>query len=408
MVSSFMPSEESEDALRTVTQERDEAVAWIRAIGRICRAAAQGDLEHRLTRVDNRLGIADDLFSVNDAMDTADAFVRESAAALVAASERRFHRDLRPRGLQGAFLRAAGLINEAIGEMKAKHELLESVRENRLVLADQFEERIAEVALAVAAAATQTRVTAEQLAHTTSENKDRANNVAAAAEEASVSVQDVLSNMDEMAEVTEAIDRESVSAGDVARQATVQMSSAREMVDRLANASSTISGVIGLINTIADQTNLLALNATLEAARAGEAGKGFAVVAGEVKDLARQTREATTDVEAQVSTIQHSVGAVSSSMDEVRDVIDEIGQGTERIGETVLRQRTAAEAIHRSLHEASLGATEVSTHVLGVSDAAVETESVAESLGQASSELSELAATLQQDVSEFLRVLRAG
>lgn len=46
--------------------------------------------------------------------------------------------------------------------------------------------------------------------------------------------------------------------------------------------------------SIAGQTDLLTLNATLEATRAGDIGKGFAVVAGEVKELAKQTKDATT------------------------------------------------------------------------------------------------------------------
>ena len=79
----------------------------------------------------------------------------------------------------------------------------------------------------------------------------------------------------------------------IAANANNQAKSTRDLMERLGVSSKEIGKVIEVINDIADQNNLLALNATIEAASAGEAGKGFAVVANEVKELAKQTAQAT-------------------------------------------------------------------------------------------------------------------
>jgi methyl-accepting chemotaxis protein len=51
---------------------------------------------------------------------------------------------------------------------------------------------------------------------------------------------------------------------------------------------------------------MLALNASIEAARAGDEGLGFAVVAREMRQLARQSREATTKVSDILNEIQRA------------------------------------------------------------------------------------------------------
>lgn len=65
-----------------------------------------------------------------------------------------------------------------------------------------------------------------------------------------------------------------------------------------------IQKITKAIETISNQTNLLSLNASIEAVRAGDAGKGFVVVADEIKKLADQSKEASSEVIGIISNIK--------------------------------------------------------------------------------------------------------
>jgi putative methionine-R-sulfoxide reductase with GAF domain len=131
----------------------------------------------------------------------------------------------------------------------------------------------------------------------------------------------------------------------VAEEAVSRASDMTNEVEALGQASTAIGDVIKIISSIADQTNLLALNATIEAARAGDVGKGFAVVAGEVKDLARETAEATQRVAEQITGIQNSARTVSAGILTTGETIGQMDAVQARMNEVLEEQAKMASAL---------------------------------------------------------------
>ncbi|GLY33239.1 GAF domain-containing protein [Kineosporia sp. NBRC 101731] len=141
------------------------------------------------------------------------------------------------------------------------------------------------------------------------------------------------------------VERNVVSASEVASRGGRLTEEANTQVAALGQASAEISKVVQDIQTIAAQTKLLALNATIEAARAGQSGKGFAVVAEEVKELSGETERATTNVSERVNTIQSRVQAVISSLSDIHHAVDEINQTQQLIQGVLSDQATMTRTI---------------------------------------------------------------
>ncbi|NGZ28995.1 MAG: methyl-accepting chemotaxis protein, partial [Magnetococcales bacterium] len=137
-------------------------------------------------------------------------------------------------------------------------------------------------------------------------------------------------------------DAQSRSANDHVRNSV-------NVLTQLADSAREIHNVIGIINSIAEQTNMLALNAAIEAAGAGDAGKGFAVVANEVKELARQTSDATHLIETRVQEIQNHVNGVNQASQAVATTIAKIGDANGQILDAVNEQGGSMNGISQSM-----------------------------------------------------------
>ena len=200
------------------------------------------------------------------------------------------------------------------------------------------------------------------------------NSVATAVKEINISLNDVSKNCERSINIT-------MDAGEKARDTNV-------IIEKLNNSSKQIGKIVGVINDIADQTNMLALNAAIEAAGAGEAGKGFAVVANEVKELAKQTAEATDEISDQIDTMRGNMTNAVKAMETITTVISEITDITNTIASAVTEQSAATGSISSAVIRAAERVNEITREI---EDVALNTENAATGIKEASKGVVEIA-----------------
>jgi methyl-accepting chemotaxis protein len=223
--------------------------------------------------------------------------------------------------------------------------------------------------------------------------------IARSSEEISAQVGNVASASEEMTASLNEVAKNTAHASHISRGARQRTEEIDRRMKALAAASKQIGKVVGVIKDIADQTNMLALNATIEAAGAGEAGKGFAVVAGEVKELARQSAEATDEIGGQIEEIQGATEAAVGAIDEINGVINDIAGINEMIAASVEEQTATAGEISKSV--ASAAGT-----VRGMADDAAESATLVRDIANSTDEAARTAREIARSIEEQLAAVR--
>jgi methyl-accepting chemotaxis protein len=243
----------------------------------------------------------------------------------------------------------------------------------------------------MAQATERTRASSTQTAEGSVTSSRELGTVAAATVQLSASVEEIVRQVGHANAATRA------SVGRAAETEQISAELAR-MADRI--------GTVGaVISRIATQTNLLALNANIEAARAGEAGAGFSVVANEVKALARQTAQATQEIDSNVKAIRDATGQTTAAIREVSAAIAQVEAVSSAIGTAVGEQEQTTREIAQRVQEVARTSEQSAAAMTEVAGIADNTGALSQTVMGASSDIATVADTLRQEVDHFLTLM---
>lgn len=247
-----------------------------------------------------------------------------------------------------------------------------------------------------ASAVAETVTTVEEVQQTSEQAADRANSVFESSQRAA----DVSSSG------RKAID----DSVDLMADVQAQSKSMAEGILRLAEHSQEIGEIIVAVTDIADQTNLLAVNASIEASRAGEHGKGFTVVASEIKDLADQSKKATTQIRQILGEIQKATNSAvlateesSKSVDRALNAVNNGGETIRSLEQTISEAARAAAQIAASAAQQSTGMSQIQQAMVHINQASSQNLAATKQTEQAAQDLNALGQRLQELLTEYGR-----
>ena len=223
----------------------------------------------------------------------------------------------------------------------------------------------------VAAAAQQTSAMVEQSSALVDSIKNSISKASDSATAVSNSFNSVANSVEEINKSIITVREHSVDARNKMSAADEKAKNTSSTIQRLEAASKQIGKIVSLISDIADQTNMLALNAAIEAAGAGEAGKGFMVVANEVKELAKQTAEATDDIADHIENMQKNMPEAVVAVLEITTIINGMAEFMNSFAKEIEEQGKRSDRIADESSAAAKRMNEISDELSRISDNAV-------------------------------------
>ncbi|MDO8606660.1 MAG: methyl-accepting chemotaxis protein [Phaeospirillum sp.] len=234
-------------------------------------------------------------------------------------------------------------------------------------------------------------------------------------EEISLSGKQVAERSRQVAGTAEAVATSGVAGLQAVRDASVGMEAIREQTETVAENIITLSErtqavgeIIATVNEIAEQSNLVALNAAIEAADARDQGRRFSVVANEIKNLADQAKEATSQVRG---ILEQTQKGINTSVMLTEEALKRVETGRERttVSEHVIRQMSdnIQESVHAfqqivgATNQQQIGLEQVTQALHEIRQASQQTAVTTAQLEKASLDLNQLGQKLARTLEKY-------
>ena len=193
------------------------------------------------------------------------------------------------------------------------------------------------------ASVTETSATMEQLVLNINKLNDHVEKQGDNISQASSAIEEMVANINS---VTGTLVNNADNVNTLKEAADVGRSGIQDVVSdiqEIARESEGLLEINSVMENIASQTNLLSMNAAIEAAHAGEAGKGFAVVADEIRKLAENSSEQSKTISDVLKKIKGSIDKITSSTENVLNKFEAIELGVKIVTEQEGNIRAAME-----------------------------------------------------------------
>ncbi len=220
-------------------------------------------------------------------------------------------------------------------------------------------------------------------------------------------VQSIAESIEKMSASINEISSQVAQVSDMAFSCVEQMKTANIKANHLKGASEQVRKALHYITEISNKTNLLALNATIEAARAGEAGRGFAVVAGEVKELAKQSNQAATDISHIIDNMMIATQEITKSLMEADKSVMEISSASSVISTAIGDQSVVTNNLAINMQKASQATSDTSGKLLEITKSVDLSYQSAVNVEKETLSMDEQAKNMTKNVDEFLVSIRA-